>query len=343
MHQQGADKIMPTPALPQITLIIDEFKSLPEIVKDGVEYIADKGRSAAVREVVSTLDPTSAGIPRVIIKQCRERYAVRVSDEADLHHLFDGGGAWLQRFDVRSMTHPGMGFLSSNAQTPYQIKGWWQDMEVIDETSIALSASAPNLDQPSIDMFDTVVLRGKYGEEDTVITGLWKKFWPMTLEAMFPDKPSGTPSLPAAPPPHPAAQPAPAPDMGTSLATMGDALTDMDAARQRMEAACAAADAEQDQGAEEAAVPVDGRPGTEPNPEFDALVNGGDVMVTQPRDRYRDLLRELGTTGATDISSRMRRDGYKTSRQTVQGWLAEDEATGKVIRTDEGWKWIGPL
>jgi S-DNA-T family DNA segregation ATPase FtsK/SpoIIIE len=68
MHEQGADKIMPTPTLPQIVLVVDEFKSLPDSVKDRIELIADKGRSAAVRLVLSSLDSTAAGIPTAIVK-----------------------------------------------------------------------------------------------------------------------------------------------------------------------------------------------------------------------------------------------------------------------------------
>jgi S-DNA-T family DNA segregation ATPase FtsK/SpoIIIE len=68
MLEHGADKIMPAPELPEVILVVDEFKSLPDSVKDRIELIADKGRSAAVRLVLSSLDPTAAGIPTAIVK-----------------------------------------------------------------------------------------------------------------------------------------------------------------------------------------------------------------------------------------------------------------------------------
>jgi hypothetical protein len=333
MHEQGADKIMPSPSLPQIILVVDEFKSLPDRVKDGIEVIADKGRSAGVRLVLSSLDPTSAGIPSAIIKQCRERYGVRVRDEASLHHLFDGGGAWTVRFDPRAMTHPGMGLLSSNGQTPYQIKGWRMEVGDIDATSIRLVDNAPDLDQPSIDMFDTVTIPGKYGEDDLVITNLWKRFWPMTLEEMFPNKP-GKPKSPA-PAPVAAAPAAPAPDMDSAMASVGTALADLEAARQRLQEACN----EAEEGDSEDDEPSDARPASSPDPEFEAIVG---QPVPEPRDRYRQLLRELGPTGATEISSRMRLQGYRTSRQTVHGWLTDDVTAGLAVNDDGKYTWTGP-
>ncbi len=339
MHQQNADKIMPARELPQIVLIVDEFKSLPDDVKDLVEYIADKGRSAGVRMILSTLDPTAAGIPSVIIKQCRERYGLRVSDEATLHHLFDRGGKWTSRFDPSSMTHAGMGLLSTNAQIPIQIKGWKLEPADIDAISIRLAGYRADLDGASIDMFETVTIPGRYGEDDQVITGLWSKFWEMTLEAMFPKGGSAS-----APNPPTASGPA-APDMKAGLAAVSTAMSGLDEAGKRLEAALAEADSGQDgAGAEdgdpEHPQPVDDRPASSPDPEFDAIVRNGEPVTA--RERYRQWLRELGPTGATEISSRMRREGYSTSRQTVQDWFAKDETAGHALRTEQGWIWTGP-
>jgi S-DNA-T family DNA segregation ATPase FtsK/SpoIIIE len=123
MLEHGADKIMPAPELPEVILVVDEFKSLPDSVKDRIELIADNGRTAAVRLVLSSLDPTAAGIPTAIVKQCRERYGLRMRDEGSLYHLFDGGGAWTSRFDPRSMTHPGDGSAVEQRADPVPDQG----------------------------------------------------------------------------------------------------------------------------------------------------------------------------------------------------------------------------
>jgi hypothetical protein len=351
MHRQNTDKIMPSPDLPQIILIVDEFKSLPRDVKDGIETIADKGRSAAVRLILSSLDPTAAGIPTAVLNQCRERVGLRMMNEASIRYLFDGGGAWRSRIDPASLTHPGMGLVSTNAQPHYQFKGWWMDPADTDAAAVRLGPRLRDLDEPSQQMFDTVLLAGGPGQEPTEYTNLWEGFWEMTKEAMFPNGattsgPAGSGQVP--PPRVPEAKV----DMAGGMTLVNNALADMAAAGAALaEGLKARAEAdnqqatEEDQGDAEDGDPdhpglVDGRPGVLPNPAFDELVAG--LTVLQAKERYRQLLQESGPTGATAICDRLRAEGHGTSRQTVHDWLKSDASRGLAQRTDDGWIWTGP-
>jgi len=123
--------------------------------------------------------------------------------------------------------------------------------------------------------------------------------------------------------------------MREAMANLGGAMTDLDDAGARLDAALREADSEQDP---EAAT-ADDRPATELDPEFEAIVG---QPVPEARIRYRQLLRELGPTGATEISSRLRMQGYTTTRQTVHGWLSDDITSGLASNDDGKYTWIGP-
>jgi|SRR5215471_421028 len=342
-HYQ-TNKVIPSPDVPQIILIVDEFKTLPNVVKELIETISDTGRKAAVRTICCSLEAKSAAIPRSLIVQSRERIVMRVSDEAEGQYLFDT--TWRSgRFDPASMTHSGMGLLSTDARPPGQFKGYWleeKDFDQVDEIAVAVAGRRPDLDGPSAAMWDTVTreVRNKLGVRvEEHHTGVWHNRWEPVLPAMFA---SGEKKLRAKSTTRKATTSTVEGSMDSLNAAAAQTHQAVDAALK----AAAAEDAkweankqrEPEQGGGEAE--DDQSPATpDPDPEFDELT--ANLRVLSARERYEHLLRRLGPTGATEIVEKLRAEGYPTTRQTVQGWLGEDEAAGKTRREDAGWVWAG--
>lgn len=186
MHRNGWDKIEPSPALPQIVLVIDEFGKLPNDVQDMVKTLTDTGRGAAVRVISCALEATGAYIPRPIVTQSRVRVAMRVVDEAQLAFLFDA--TWKRcRVDPASMPWRGSGLVAVGPETPTGFKGYRIDPARVDQISLACAGYRPTLDEASLRRGDTVTVKvmTDTGRVERTFDGVWSNAEADTYPLIF--------------------------------------------------------------------------------------------------------------------------------------------------------------
>lgn len=333
MHASNVDYLPVSPQVPQIVLLVDEFKTLPDAVKQNILTISDTGRGAAVRSVSCTLRATGEYIPRGLIVQASERIGMKVVDEAELQYLFDS--VWSRgRFDPSATPDKGMGRLSSGATAPDPFKGWRLEPRQIDEAAIAVASLRPALDEASIDLANTVCLDvGKDPKTNQILTqtfeNVFTQRWERVIPLMFAKKKAAAPVV------------APARSEGTVMVQEGsraggpsadDAAADM--AEKLAAARAAAADAD-----EAYAAGKQDRSPDEPAASLDDLEEA--FAKTLPaRARYQQLLRQWQPTGATRIAEQLQLEGYQTVRVTVQGWLDKDAGAGLTRRDEDGWRWV---
>ena len=338
MRAENVDYLPVSPQVPQIIVLTDEFATLPNAVKANIKTISDTGRGAAVRSVSCSLRATSEYIPRALIVQASERIGMKVTDEAELQHLFDS--VWSRgRFDPAATPDKGMGRLCTGAVSPDPFKGWRLEPNQIDRAAIAVAGLRPALDDVSIELADTVYLDEgkdpKTGEQiirtvPNVFTGRWDRVIPLMFAKTTTTAPAHRPT-------------------GSERNVMveererpegpsaDDAAADMQAA---VEAVRAAVEAERTSNADSAG----DKANSGPDPKIAAAlaeIEDNLSRTPMPRTRYQQLLREWQPTGATRIADQLKAEGYQTVRVTVQGWLDKDAEAGLVRRDPDGWRWIG--
>lgn len=188
MAAANTDKLIPRPRLPQIQLIVDEFKRLPDDVKEMISDLVETGRGAIVRGTFCALEATSSALPRPVIKNSRNRVGMRMSDEAELMYLFDR--SWKSgRIDPASMPWAGSGLYSNGPKRLTKLKGYRIDPSRVAQISLATADYRPELDDLSLARGDTVTLRrltelGEY--EDVTVSGIWTRAWERSYPIMFP-------------------------------------------------------------------------------------------------------------------------------------------------------------
>lgn len=366
MYHEGTDKIMVRPEIPQIELVIDEFGKLPDDVKDMVKTITDTGRGAGVRVVSCALEATGTYIPRAIITQSRVRLGMRVVDETQLQYLFDS--TWSRgRFDPASMPWKGSGLVADGPQFPDRFKGYRVDPRRIDQIAVKTGDWQPELDEVSLRLGDTVTVKvmGADGlRYDQQFTGVWSNAEAETYPLIFPATQAGAGGRTTA-----AAaggttatierkdieMPGQIPDLGAATNSLNAALErarqEADKAEQgqkdRTDDDAQGGDDRGDRDDEEvrrlnallnmpAAEPV--RPRQQQTPP-----DGPPAPVTPqntqgkpaPKRRVLQLIKEAaqgGGTGPGDIHAALLAEGYGTSLTTVNNWLREFKAAGRIVQ-----------
>jgi S-DNA-T family DNA segregation ATPase FtsK/SpoIIIE len=331
MAADGDDKILVAPDLPQIMLVVDEFKTLPQSVKDNINTISDTGRGAGVRVVSCALEAKGPVIPRGLVVQARVRMAMRVTDEAELQYLFDS--MWSRgRFDPALIPWRGSGLVAEGPVAPEPMKGWRMDPKRIDAASIAVAPLRPDLDGISAELADTVSwqIRNDRGERITeTMDGVYENRWDRTRDIIFPGA-AGTSSRTApatTPPPESASRPAQGVDLSAALGNLADKL--------------AAARAVADNAASQPVADED-LPPLPADADF-SVVEGWLHPETEdasgkrrppPRQRMRQLIADSARkgTGPGPIHTILQSEGYPTSYPTVVDWLKKDLASGIVAQ-----------
>ena len=344
------DKIPASPALPQILILLDEFGTLPDSIKDLVQTISDTGRGAAVRTFSCALEATSAYIPRQLITQARERIGMRVSDEQQLQYLFDL--TWSRgRFDPASIPYEGSGLIASGATPPQPFKAYRLEPDKIDAAAVAVASLRPRLDDASAQLAETVRLqaRGKYGElVEQEITGVYSGRWDRMLPVMFPGKKMSNKVLVAT------ATAAATAKEGTSMAKdvdMAATLRDLDAAleaaRKVQEEARIDEDLDLGEAEETASGATTSGEGDLPPIDPDALDwslvdrwlaeargeqpdsrRAGERVP--PQRRVLEIVQEhrRDGIGPRAVWQRLRAEGYGTAEQTVITWMGRFRDAG---------------
>lgn len=332
LYQANDDKIPASSKLPQIVILLDEFGTLPDPIKDLVQTISDTGRGAAVRAFSCALEATSTYIPRQMITQARERIGMRVQDEQQLQYLFDA--TWSRgRFDPASIPYEGSGMLATGAAMPAPFKAYRLEPDKIDATSIAVAGQRPKLDDVSVELAETVRLRvrSKYGDwVDKEIDGVYSGRWERMLPIMFPGRQVPGDVLAAT------ATAAVAGKKGETAVKD----VDMEGAMRHLDVVLAAAKAAQEEAAREAAQEESRLdPGdldwsvvegwlTEATPDTPDNPGGGERVP--PRRRMRELVQEhrRDGVGPRAVWQQLRDEGYTTAEQTVISWMRADTAAG---------------
>lgn len=300
MHKHNVDYLPISRQVPQIVLVIDEFATLPDRVKEQVQIISDTGRGAGVSLICCALAAKNSYIPRAVIVQARNRIGMRVSDEAELQMLFDT--TWRSgRFDMTNTPVEGFGYVSIDGNLVTQFKGYRLEPHDLIAAAVGSANRRASLDAVSARAWDVATVpytdENGYRSQQTV-RGVFADRWENTLPLMFPNKPIPRLLVPVqrgegADPAQPSA-----------TVTLEDATERLQAARDAARTAREAASGQQLRW-------------EEPPPA---------------RARYEAILRESRPVTATQIAEQLERDGYKTARQTVIKWLGEDVERGRVDR-----------
>jgi S-DNA-T family DNA segregation ATPase FtsK/SpoIIIE len=324
MHTEGEDKIKAAPDLPEIVIVVDEMGTLPEEVKDHLKTISDTGRGAAVRTVCCALEATSYYLPRPLIKQARERIAMRVTDEEQLQWLFDN--QWSRgRFDPARTPHRGSGLWATGPTIPAVFKGWRMEPARIDRASIAVAELRPELDKPSADLAEVVNVptRDKYGmKTEQQVAGVYSGREERTYPLMFP---GSTRRTPAPEPAEPKITDQTEGEPVDQAPDLDQALANLKAAQERMAAAAEAADDELPPLPEEpdwSIVESWLKPGV-------PAVDETGKRRPHPRTRMRQLVwdaRDSGGIGPTEVQRRLQEEGYSTVYATAAEWMRTDLA-----------------
>jgi hypothetical protein len=186
MAAANSDVLPISPQVPEIVLVIDEFKRLPADVKEMVVDIVETGRGPRVRVVACALEAVAAAIPKEIVKHSRNRIAMRVVDETELQYLFDS--TWKRgRFDPASMPWKGSGLYANGPAFPSKFKGYRIEPDDVYKISIKLSQYRPELDGRSLSAGDTVTVRVRIDDvpTDVTYTGVWTNAEAETYPEIF--------------------------------------------------------------------------------------------------------------------------------------------------------------
>ncbi|GLY08191.1 FtsK/SpoIIIE domain-containing protein [Actinoplanes sp. NBRC 101535] len=376
MFAKGKDYVPVSSGLPAgpplIMLVVDEFATLPDDVRDDIQTLAETGRGGGVRLVACALQAVQTHIPLGIIEQARIRIGMRMMDESSLQYLFDR--QWRSgRFDPKSMPWKGSGLVMNGPYFPDRIKGYRVEPSFIDRASVQLAPLRPDLDEPSLARGDSVTLRlrGPDGFETVTFDNIWSDPHTETYKLMFakttttagattPGPGPGTPP-PAGPtrggPVHSSNDPAG--DVTAAFGEFGQAMNGLDDIISDLQSAVAdgeqrARDVEQQYGPRQVDPEVealnalfDASPDTDPRttgpatsptdttppPAPPAAKTGPDHV--SPKRRVRQIVvANAGTGGvsALDVERIMREESYPTDRTTITGWLRNWLVTGVVIQ-----------
>ena len=334
MFAANDDKIVVTPAMPQIMLLVDEFGTLPDRVKENIEQISDTGRGAAVRVVSCALEATSKYITMALLNQARERIGMRVTDEAQLQYLFDR--QWSRgRFDPSAMQHQGSGMFASGANVAEMFKANRLEPNRIDGDSILMAPLRPRMDQVSAELMEEVTLPLP-GRQTRTVRGVYSGRWDRMLPLMFPNagKPAagrerivvngagGAPTIQAQ-----------KEDEVEETPSMAQAAADMEDAVQR---ALAAADEADRRRAAKAPVADEEWAGIQAAFDMPAVDPRAPHLAGPPQKpaevdwwtRTLELLHAAGPdgAGAQALAEKLAADGYSTTRQTVSDRLKQEAA-----------------
>ncbi|MEU9617240.1 hypothetical protein AB0D56_37870, partial [Streptomyces sp. NPDC048209] len=321
MARENTDLIIPRPSLPQITLIVDEFGTLPGGLADMVQQISDTGRAAAVRTFVCALRGTIDYLPSGIKKQARLRIGMRVTDVGELDQLFDSGR---RTVDINDAPYKGSGFVSWENPSPRPFKGYRVKPNDLIQAAIATSDIRPGMDPLS-----ARVDAGK----------LYAARWGRTLPQLFPGKKLSV-SAQMAYEGH-AADPAESTAPGEENAGVphipatapGVEPLTPDAVKAYMAAKLAKATAPVP-APEAPADPADAVPADAPALPLPPPVS----LRKDPQERCMELIIDARNegTGATALEKQLRSEEYPTTRTTIQGWITKWVVAGELAREERG-------
>jgi hypothetical protein len=166
MWNRNVDKLPASPAIPAITLIIDEGKTTTGVTANqkllrGLIDIADKGRGMAVRLIMSGLRGTAEVIPSELMADIDIRIGMSVSTVTESNYLF----GWNVKPNPRDTPYPGCGLwrptLSAGAPIPFRSHDLGRP-QLLARLAAECGRWRPTLDEPSRTEGLTPELRAVY-------------------------------------------------------------------------------------------------------------------------------------------------------------------------------------
>lgn len=324
MRQHNTHFILPrVMGVPQIRLVVDEFKTLPSDVRDMIEQLTETGRKSAIRVTTGALQATVEYVAPGVVRQSAVRICMKVIDPAMIAYLFDS--TWKRgRTDPATMITAGTGLCGVEAGVVEQFKGYFLPPNDIDEISRITAAWQPDLDEISLRAGDTVTVKIGPGETQTY-TGVWSQAQARTYPIIFASAGAALPAGRTVPTGR-------AESMGSAEDNLDAAFGEVNKASSDLDQAMADLRKAADGPYEEPAGPSG--PSAD---ELNAWFNGPTVdepTRAKPSAQVRvlQLLKvaaESGT-GPTELHQVLVSEGYPTSRTTISEWLAKWKAQGVV-------------
>ncbi|MFJ7023274.1 hypothetical protein ACIQUW_33425 [Streptomyces sp. NPDC101117] len=116
LEDEDIDNLPARPEIPAIHIRIDETKSMPDDVLEGIDFIIEEGRSVNVRVSNTGLRATRDYITAAMDELTPGRIGLRTNNASELDMLFPGFGAP----DMALFTDPGTVVYMSGTKGPYQ-------------------------------------------------------------------------------------------------------------------------------------------------------------------------------------------------------------------------------
>ena len=116
MEDEDIDNLPARPDIPAIHIRVDETKSMPDDVLEGIDFIIEEGRSVNVRVSNTGLRATRDYITAAMDELTPGRIGLRTNNSTELDMLYPGHGAP----DMAIFTDPGTVVYMSATKGPYQ-------------------------------------------------------------------------------------------------------------------------------------------------------------------------------------------------------------------------------
>ena len=116
LEDEDVDNLPATAEIPAIHIRVDETKSMPDDVLEGIDLIIEEGRSVNVRVDATGLRATRAYITATMDELTPGRIGLRTNNSSELDMLFPGFGAP----DMAIFTDPGTVVYMSATRGPFQ-------------------------------------------------------------------------------------------------------------------------------------------------------------------------------------------------------------------------------
>lgn len=116
LEDEDVDNLPARPDIPAIHIRVDETKSMPDDVLDGIDFIIEEGRSVNVRVSNTGLRATREYITGTMDELTPGRIGLRTNNSSELQMLFPDSGAP----DMAIFTDPGTVAYMSTTKGPFQ-------------------------------------------------------------------------------------------------------------------------------------------------------------------------------------------------------------------------------
>jgi hypothetical protein len=116
LEDEDVDNLPARPDIPAIHIRVDETKSMPDDVLDGIDFIIEEGRSVNVRVSNTGLRATREYITGTMDELTPGRIGLRTNNSSELQMLFPDAGAP----DMAIFTDPGTVAYMSTTKGPFQ-------------------------------------------------------------------------------------------------------------------------------------------------------------------------------------------------------------------------------